>query len=436
MSDNPESAAPEASKDEAPAKKTQSQAESQMETTPATEPAVADKPKGKTGKKVLIGALVVLGLSGVAAGVTFALMNTVFKQEDVVAKAISKVLNGETPVRAEVEGKISFDGAGGSIQGIKSASVDLNTKFDRETKASDVDLKLKAEPEAGSALNFQLGLKTTSGGDAFVKIDGMDSSIFSLMPSSDLSGQESLAMAASVLSLVNGNWIKIPASASSSLSLDSFGGFGMVDGQAQCLVSAMNNISDYGKNLTELYNNNQFITYSTDNITIAKRKDTLYRLGIDSEKMASFINGLSSTKLVSDLSACAGDTVAISSVSAEQINAVTGFLPTMYAEIDSDYNFTRLYFDTSESPLGLAVKADFVFSYPTSITVDTPTSYKDLTEVVTSLMSSYFTTNNTTSGNGVNFQSLLNGGSSSSEIDFESLFGTDGSSLDLEALLR
>ena len=65
--------------------------------------------------------------------------------------------------------------------------------------------------------------------------------------------------------------------------------------------------------------------------------------------------------------------------------------PEIYVEIDNDYNFTRLYM-SMEGEDG-TVTVDFSFDYPTSVTVDEPTEYTDVNDVINEVMKLVYSQN-------------------------------------------
>ena len=62
-----------------------------------------------------------------------------------------------------------------------------------------------------------------------------------------------------------------------------------------------------------------------------------------------------------------------------------GELPDLYAEIDNDYNFSRIYF-VVDSSSDYTLTTDFGFSYPENINVAEPTEYKDFSEFMQEIM--------------------------------------------------
>ena len=70
-----------------------------------------------------------------------------------------------------------------------------------------------------------------------------------------------------------------------------------------------------------------------------------------------------------------------------------GELPDLYAEVDNDYNFSRIYF-VVDSSSDYTLTTDFSFTYPETINVAEPTEYKDFSDFMQEMMLNMYQTDN------------------------------------------
>lgn len=198
---------------------------------------------------------------------------------------------------------------------------------------------------------------------------------------------ELLALYGGVFEIIDDQWILTSGEFTESME-----GLGIFDNSSACLVNAISTLPKYAKDITKKYDANQFITYTTDKLAIAKKKNDLYKLNIDSDKLAAFVNSLSNNGFVNELNACAGNTATNTNVTAEMIESIFAYFPEIYVEIDEDYNFTRLYFrvTTGDETNSMTTTADLSLSYPAKLDVTAPEEYIDMSTLVTNLMTNLF----------------------------------------------
>ena len=240
---------------------------------------VTDKPKKKGGLIAAIVLLVVAIVGGVAAAII--LLNP-FGQKDPVPTALARLAKGEAPKLVAAEGSIKLESDLTTLP--LSYKLDFKSSINTETKEgySGVDASIALEDMAELALRIdEIGTKD---GDYYISISDFD---FDYDVSSYSAYGNNLVSIMSIIDKVaeaiDGEWIHF--------SMDDLKGLtGQTDlsGSAQCLIDAGKELSDYGETFTDIYNKNQFITYKTDNLKIEKKKNTLYLITIDKEKLASF----------------------------------------------------------------------------------------------------------------------------------------------------
>ena len=177
---------------------------------------------------------------------------------------------------------------------------------------------------------------------------------------------------------------------------------GFFDDSSTCLTSALGALPRYSRDIAQAYAANKFITYSTDDLEISKKKDTLYKLGIDDEKLADFIDSISGIGFANELNACAGDMSDSDDLTSDVLTEFFDNFPTVYVEIDDEYNFTRVFFkgetegtttgdcqcvkapcDCDSNESSMSIRADFNLSYPNKLEIRDPENYMDVSEVIT-----------------------------------------------------
>lgn len=171
-------------------------------------------------------------------------------------------------------------------------------------------------------------------------------------------------------------WIMIPNSDFSSIK-----DIVKTTGDSQCIIDVAGNLGNYSDDFSSLYKNNPFINYSTDGLKIEKKKDTLYKLSFDAEKLTNFLNSMSTSGFINDLAACSGST-ATANISVEETQAVISQIPDIYVEIDDNNNFTRVYLEISD-PYGYqTITADISIEYPSSLNISEPSEYTDFNSLL------------------------------------------------------
>ena len=369
---------------------------------PASQPVtgnVVAEPKKSHKKAVIISVIVVLLVAIGCGAAAIAILKPFSK--DPVSAAISKLMNS-TPDYATMSGEIksvpNTEGAGFS-----GAEIKFSAERDDKMKRIHADVTISAELAGGQDFTLSLGGIHTEDGNLYLRIGGVATILEQLNTMGASSSNttncindgnmvdncgssevipSSVAPVLGFLSAIDEEWVEIPDSTFSSLA-DS----ATLDAGATCLVKAAEKLDDYKKDFADIYNANQFITSSTDNIAIAKKQDTLYRLGFDAEKMAGYINAVSNSSFMSELLACTGQTAANISAKTEDLTEILAEAPTVYVEIDEDDNITRLYMAINDE--NTSTTADISFSYPSSITIEKPEDYIYLTSLLSQMMGGF-----------------------------------------------
>ena len=199
-----------------------------------------------------------------------------------------------------------------------------------------------------------------------------------------------LSMYSGLFQVVDDEWILVSGDFSGNM-----GDLELFDNGTTCLINAFNSLPQYSKDIANKYKQNQFVTYSTDNLGISKKQNNLYKLGFDEEKLAGFINSLSNNGFMNELNACAGEVATNTDITVNKIKEIFDGFPTVYVEINDKYDFTRVYFKATTSSEDLddsmTITADLTLSYPTSFSVDEPTEYTDMSTLLNKVMTNLLT---------------------------------------------
>ncbi len=402
MNENPEGTpnplnpapADEAKTDTAPVEPAPAEARAEAPAPAAEAPApVSEEPAGtvvepvkkkKTGLIVLIVILVLAIIGGAVAAIL--ILNPFGNgngggngggDKDAVSKAIVKLLSStEGPKKLGTKGTIEVTAGSASIP-FKTIDATIDAGYDVETGKSSGDVTLGVALSSTDEINIKVSemlvdkklyLKATT--DKEVDTTDIDED--------DETAQYSL-MIASFINMLGGKWISMSLTDATS-GLPS----GSTNETAQCLIEAMKDTSDTKIDLGGIYENNKFVTSSTDSLKISKKNDPLYKLGVDSEKAASFVNAVANELGSSDAAKCI-DTTSSEEVTAEQISEIVKELPDVYVEVNSDYNFTRFYTNYTASDESLGIKVDLTLNYNPTIEATAPSDSIKLEDLFRSM---------------------------------------------------
>ena len=402
MNENPEGTpnplnpapADEAKTDTAPVEPAPAEARAEAPAPAAEAPApVSEEPAGtvvepvKKKKTGLIVLIVILALAIIGGAVAAILILNPFGNgngggsgggdKDAVSKAIVKLLSStEGPKKLGTKGTVEVTAGSASIP-FKTIDATIDAGYDVETGKSSGDVTLGVALSSTDEINIKVSemlvdkklyLKATT--DKEVDTTDIDED--------DETAQYSL-MIASFINMLGGKWISMSLTDATS-GLPS----GSTNETAQCLIEAMKDTSDTKIDLGGIYQNNKFVTSSTDSLKISKKNDPLYKLGVDSEKAASFVNAVANELGSSDAAKCI-DTTSSEEVTAEQISEIVKELPDVYVEVNSDYNFTRFYTNYTASDESLGIKVDLTLNYNPTVEATAPSDSIKLEDLFRSM---------------------------------------------------
>ncbi|MBQ3292972.1 hypothetical protein IJG93_01520 [Candidatus Saccharibacteria bacterium] len=379
---------------------------------------------GKGGKKkaFIIGAIVFILIAlicGAAAVAVIMLGNN----GDKVSKAIEKVISGEMPTIISAQGKIEgstelADSVQTNTATTSNLTIDFNGTFDTMSNMNKVSADVMMDYGNGQNIPLTIEEMRNKTGDTYFKISGLNN-IINMFGSSSLttnttnttsdivtncidsvgctglectnciststSTSSLVSTFSGLLEVANNNWILISGDFGEDME-----GLNIFDNSSTCLINAFSTLPSYSKDIMAKYKANPFIKSSSDNLGIAQKANTLYRLTFDSEKLSAFSNSLGNNGFVNELNACMDSTASNDGTSATMIEQIFNNFPTMYAEVDDNNNFTRFYFqiNVASGSTSSATTADISLSYPKEFKISEPTDYITMSQLLSSVMSS------------------------------------------------
>ena len=317
-------------------------------------------------------ATTILALAAIAA----ILILRPFGNKDAVPTAISKLFSDGAPKYVQMAGSITtYDN---NNKDSASLMVDFSSNINNITSENSVSAQINAALPAGESLSFTADEIHAASGNLYLKLNG----VAEIVKKYNVPGIE-------VFDVVDNEWIQVPNSDFSNLKDI------MPDNTiVSCLTGAAENLSKYGSSFAELYQKNPFIEYSTDNINIQKKNDTLYRLSFNADKLTAFINSMDNPGFANELLACTKSIATNDKVTISDLDTAIKSLPTIYAEINNNYDFTRVYMLASSNDGMSGAVADISFTYPSTLAeIKEPDLYIELGNFLNQLLSSFYNMN-------------------------------------------
>ena len=385
--------------------------ETPMTLTPASDmPELVAKdsivePVGGGGKKkaLIIGAIVLVLVAIICSSVAIAIM-MIGNNDDRVSRAIDKLINGEVSTIIAAKGDISATTSTAEA----ATNINFDGIFDLKSPMNQITATVNTNLASGTNVSIDVDELRNKDGDTYFRISGLtdltnsdnaittncagdNSGLTNCQPQGgEMDASALLSMYSGLFQVVDDEWILVSGDFSGNM-----GDLELFDNGTTCLVNALNSLPQYSKDIANKYKQNQFITYSTENLGIGKRQNNLYRLGFDEEKMAAFINSLSNNGFMNELNACAGEVATNSDITVDKIKEIFNGFPTVYVEINDKFDFTRVRLEATTAIEGTndstTITADLSLSYPTSFSVDEPTEYTDMSTLLNKVMTNLLT---------------------------------------------
>ncbi len=358
-----------------------------MQQAPVQDTTTQGKKQKHTGRTIgiIIGVLVLIG---VGVGVACALL----LKNDPVSKAVEKIANGEMPEYAAIDGTIEFTPTDTESSLVSSIKIDLDSQLSTKTlmNSSSADVTI-AFDELGE-ISFTASELYPSNGDLYFKIDNFKTSLDEYANALETVGEisetilgenavtttveetmtsaaEPLVVASNAAEQLDGQWLMLSLSDINTLFTEIF-----QMSNTSCVTSLTGDLKNSTNQIAQLYNDNAFVSSTTDEVSLTSKNSQVYKVVFDNEKFNNFTKQLDSSSAITNFNNCTGSTF---SMTDEVKNEGA---PLIYVEVDSDYNFTRFYTKKNYSTIGMDMVADLDLTYPSNINVATPEEYTNLIE--------------------------------------------------------
>ncbi|MBR3256315.1 hypothetical protein IKG10_01455 [Candidatus Saccharibacteria bacterium] len=366
----------------------------------ATPTAVVTEVKSshKTIKKrgMIIGGIIAVFIA-VSCGVAAALL-LLNNPKDPVAAAIEKIINNGYAQNIAINGTIDAAIKDKSSP-YTSLKIDLNSQLVGGTAVNSTNAKITINMQNPSrTIPLDFDEVYAKGGDLYLKLDGATNAIKQLNymgglteepdPVVDCEGTEendctvvddslkTINSIEEILKTVDGNWIKINSSDLSKTIAST-----SENAITNCATSFVNDLKNNTNNVLVLYKNNPFITSSAENIPISNKAYPVRRIMLDKSNFTSFVESAKDLTMVKDLLNCIGQDS--SSINTDSLIENISKLPTLYVEIDDQYQFTRLYFQYDNDDV--KITTDLSLDYPSSPNISEPKQYTDFNTLLQKL---------------------------------------------------
>ncbi|MBR3052289.1 hypothetical protein IKG60_01550 [Candidatus Saccharibacteria bacterium] len=383
-------------------------------------------PKKRTGLILgIIGG--VLLICGVVAAVVAVLLFT--NKPDPVTAAMQKIMSGEAPKNVAIDGDIDIlvNNEDSPIQRI-NIDLDSNTVIGSMINTSSAVLTLTDWNNNDYSAEFEE--LYAANGDLYFKIEGAtelleDKDFLQLFVSStnsstttncidDATGEtncvstdcistdcvtvESESTGVPPTSLLpstmlnpiieaiesaDGIWLRMSTDQMESM------GNSLPTSNMSCITNLVNDTNKSSNSAIQLYSKYPFITSSNKGVTISSKQNPVYQVSVDSENFTKYINAIQGTELGQSVASCMGWSNN-ASITEDDVTQVVNAMPKVYAEVNANNNFTRLYFESDISNGAATVTADLGFSYPTSVTVSEPVEYTDFQDLIQTIFTTMF----------------------------------------------
>lgn len=379
--------------------------------------------KSKTGliAGIIAGCVLLIGI------IVAVVLMMGMKKPDAVANAMQRIMNGEAPNKVAIDGDINIllnddtspikrinvnldsDIMVGSMINTSSAVLSITDKNDKdysmtfeEIYAANGDLFFKLTDakkaiEESGILNLTNSTTPTtnciedeSGATncetAIIEpdcaVDG-ESDDCAVVEDTDAGSLINDALL-SVIESIDGVYLRI-----SSEEMDLVKNQTTGDSDISCVTSLVSNLDKNTNSAVQFYNKYPFIKSSNERIPVASKQNPIYQIWLDDENFAYYVNEMQNTEIAQSLISCLNWDNKVS-ITEEDVANITSGMPKIYAEVNENYDFTRLYMESDINDGAATATIDLGFSYPNNVNVSEPVEYKDFSEYIQTLFKSMY----------------------------------------------
>ena len=362
---------------------------------PMEQPVQVEEPpkKKKTGLiiGIIIGLVVLIG--GVVAAVVV-VMN--LRKPDPVLMAMQKIMGGEAPQNITIDGNIDLL-SNNSDSPIKRININLDSDTMVGSMINTSSAVVTLTDRSDKDYSARVDEVYAAHGDIFFKIEGVtalleDSNILSLVAGNTTSGEDASAMNSQMMNAIvgiieaaDGVWLRISLD---DLQMADSSGL-LSNSNISCITNLVSDVNKNSNSAAEIYNRYPFIKSSDKNIIIASKQNPIYEIGVDSNNFTNYIKAMQGTELAKSLYSCMGWNNN-AEVTEEDVEEVVSTIPRVYAEVDHENNFTRLYLESEINNGTANATIDLGFSYPTNVNVTEPVEYTNYADFIQTLFTSMY----------------------------------------------
>ena len=395
---------------------------------------IISSPEKKKGLIIgLVIALLVLIAGGVAAAIALPRLN----KKDSIAAAMTKIMSGEAPSNVAIDGDINIE-IKDRLSEISNIKISLKSGIIPSSLINNSNATVTATLRNFGDVTVKVSEIYAAGGDLFFKIDGAvdameNSGVLYILNSLnqnqyvDCNGEgncqveenvtanctedeescqvtktieteetlgkdgqiqldkntlEFFAPMMDIIEVIDGEWLRISVDELSSISSDI-----EIDSSASCIADLVSGINTNSNSAAKLYEEYPFVVSAGEEKGIASKQSTVYKIGVNSTNLANYINSIQNSALSEKIYSCLNLENNVK-MDESDIASIANDLPELYAEVDGENNFARLYMVSDLENGEGTITMDLNFAYPDTINVPEPLEYQDYSEVIKDISTS------------------------------------------------
>lgn len=370
-------------------------------TTPTSGTPESTETAGSTKKpsKGIIATIIAcsaLLICGVVAAVILLLNNS---RADAVSLAMQKIMSSDAPSNVAIDGTINIL-LNNEESPIKRINIDLDSDITIGSMINTSSAVLTFTDKNDKDYSVNVKEVYSDDQDLFFEIEGakaalQESGLLNLVNNSSddaESTNESNAMSSvmndtilSIIESVDGIYLRLSADELNAIKQQSLDN----SSELSCITDMVTKLEKNSDSTAQLYNKYPFVASSSEKIPIAKKQNPIYMIWVDEEKFTNYANEMKNTEIANSLFSCLGwdNNVAITK---DDVTKVTSKIPNVYAEINEDNYFTRLYLESDINDGAASATIDLGFSYPSVVNASEPVEYRDFSEFMQTIFKSMY----------------------------------------------
>jgi hypothetical protein len=188
----------------------------------------------------------------------------------------------------------------------------------------------------------------------------------------------------SIIEALDGVYLRVSADEMNLLKNQNAG-----NSDISCVTDLVSNLDKNTNSAIQLYNKYPFVQSSNEKIPVASKQNPIYQIWLDSDAFTNYVNEMQNTEIAKALYSCLKwDNKA--TITNEDVMEITNEMPAIYAEVNENNEFTRLYMESDINDGAATATIDLGFSYPNNINVSEPVEYKDFAEHIQTIFKSMY----------------------------------------------